>query len=326
MQHVNEGGVGEPGNAGVTDAAGAAGKTGAAAKTVAVLIAGYRFAGKSLVLQHLEQAGYTCVDNLPAGLLPEYLAHAERRGRGGSARRLAIVVDADTAGGDADTAGGDEAPRAAASALVAEAKTDLEASGGTCRIVFMYAGETALQERYAAARDAAEDAVARRDAERAALEPLKAIADLVIDSSYASPAEECERIIAAAEGSVRRPGTTVEISSFGFRYGVPQGDLVVDLRFIPNPYYVADLRPLCGKDKACADYVFSHASARDTLAGLVGLVSTMAAAYAEEGRPLLRVRIGCTGGWHRSVAMVEALGSELAGRGIRAVLRHREMK
>ncbi len=326
MQHVNEGGVGEPGNAGVTDAAGAAGKTVAAAKTVAVLIAGYRFAGKSLVLQHLEQAGYTCVDNLPAGLLPEYLAHAERRGRGGSARRLAIVVDADTAGGDADTAGGDEAPRAAASALVAEAKTDLEASGGTCRIVFMYAGETALQERYAAARDAAEDAVARRDAERAALEPLKAIADLVIDSSYASPAEECERIIAAAEGSVRRPGTTVEISSFGFRYGVPQGDLVVDLRFIPNPYYVADLRPLCGKDKACADYVFSHASARDTLAGLVGLVSTMAAAYAEEGRPLLRVRIGCTGGWHRSVAMVEALGSELAGRGIRAVLRHREMK
>ena len=72
--------------------------------------------------------------------------------------------------------------------------------------------------------------------------------------------------------------------------------------------------------------MFSHASARDTLAGLVGLVSTMAAAYAEEGRPLLRVRIGCTGGWHRSVAMVEALGSELDGRGIRAVLRHREMK
>lgn len=285
--------------------------------TVAVLVAGSRYAGKSLALRQLELSGYDCVDNLPIRLLPECLARAMARGTGRGGR-FAASIDA----------GGEDPAESAA--LLARARNDVEVAGGRCRIVFLLASDSALRERHAASDsiDAATDtaAAARRDAERSALEPIRASADLVLDTSYASPAEERDLILAAAEGEVPARSAVVELSSFGFKHGAPAGDVVVDVRFIPNPYYVPELRPLSGKDKACADYVLGHESARRALEGLVALAAAMEPAYAAQGRPVLRIRVGCTGGRHRSVAMVEALGAALAERGIAAVIRHRDLE
>ena len=289
--------------------------------TIVALIAGYRYAGKSLVLQYLEQAGYSCVDNLPPRLVPDYFARGKKKG--GGPWRAAVAVDLEDL-----VSAEDEAARDTGKSLLS-LKGTLAAAGHSCKIVFLEAGETALGDRYAAspARAAGSDAAeaARRDTERSALAPARAAADLVLDSSYASPADERDRIVALMEGERSRVETRVEISSFGHKFGIPQGDVVVDVRFIPNPYYVAALRPLSGKDKACADYVLGGEGARGSLEALISLVSAMEPAYALQGRPALRIRIGCTGGRHRSVAMAEALGAALSERGLDIAISHRDL-
>ena len=122
------------------------------------------------------------------------------------------------------------------------------------------------------------------------------------------------------------PFFTVELISFGFKYGVEIGDLVLDARFIPNPYYVDTLRPLTGKDSDCADYVFSFPVAKKTLAYLKELVLTMAEGFHQKGKTSLKICVGCTGGQHRSVALIEALAKETASLGYPVSIRHREMK
>ncbi len=285
---------------------------------VVVLIAGYRFAGKSLVLQHLEQAGFACVDNLPPGMVFGYLSH-RRAGDSGRVGRVAVALDI----ADSDEVESMQGIRE----RIAE-------TGCTCRIVFIEAGETALAERASVSRvpesgdrgNGTESvACSMRDAERARLARVRAAADLVLDSSYASPAEERDNIIALAEGKRRQVRTVVEVSSFGYKFGAPAGDIVVDVRFIPNPYYVATLRPLTGKDKDCSDYVLSNENAKIALDALIRLARAMQSAYALQGRPALRIRIGCTGGRHRSVAMVEALGATLAKGNIDTHIVHRDL-
>jgi UPF0042 nucleotide-binding protein len=117
----------------------------------------------------------------------------------------------------------------------------------------------------------------------------------------------------------------VELVSFGFKYGGESGDLVFNARFIPNPYYVDSLRPLTGKDRACADYVFGFPVARRTLELLKELVLTMAEAFEQQDRPGIKICVGCTGGQHRSVALIEALARELDARAYPVSIRHREL-
>jgi RNase adapter protein RapZ len=279
---------------------------------LAILLAGYRYSGRSLVLQRLELAGYSCVDNLPPRLVPEYLAHSkEGSTENGKDRRLAIGLDTD----------GPNGPAAALGML-----KDLRNTGCSCKLVFLEASDGALRERRAAAEDSD---VSWEDQElqnlRESMSGLRALADLVMDSSYASPLEERDRIIALVEGKPHQTRTLVDIQTFGFKYGTVQGDIVLDVRFIPNPYYVAALRPLTGMDAPCADYVLSHEGARGSVQALVGLVSSMLPSYTAQGRSSLRVRIGCTGGRHRSVAVAEALASALGAMGLPVGLRHREL-
>lgn len=276
-----------------------------------VLVAGYRHAGKSLVLQHLEQAGYLCVDNLPLRLLPDYLDHQEE-GLGGEGKRIAVALDL----GVPDPVSG----------ALPELRARLRAEGKACFLVFIGAGDTTLCERAAALRplEPAGEGRGRRESERLALAGVKAAADLDIDSSWIAPTEVRDRILTLAEGGKPEVRTVVDIGSFGYKYGPAQGDLVVDVRFVPNPYYVAALRPLSGMDRECADYVLSHDCARAALAGLASLATAMEGAYALQGRPRLSIRLGCTGGWHRSVAMAEALGAALGERGLRVSVGHRE--
>lgn len=273
-----------------------------------VLLAGYRYSGRSLVLQRLELAGYTCVDNLPPALVRDYLA----RDRGnGSPRRMAISLDTDFSGGPTE---------------VMTLLDRLAEEGSPCKLVFLEAGDGALRERQAAAEDTDlgwnEEEL---EAMRVSMAGIRARADLVLDSSYASPLEERDRIIALVEGRLHRAGTKVDVLTFGFKYGAPQGDLVLDVRFIPNPYYVAALRPLTGMDPACAEYVLGHEGARATVQALVSLVQAMLPSYTAQGRNTLRIRIGCTGGRHRSVAVADALSKALGDLGLPVSLRHREL-
>lgn len=285
-------------------------------EVLAVLLAGYRYSGRSLVLQRLELAGYTCVDNLPPKLVSDYLAHGNEGGTEGDTfgvkpRRLAIGLDTD----------GPRGPSA-----VVDMMTGIRQTGCRCKLVFMEAGDGALRERRAAAEDA--DVVwdeHELHAMREAMAGVRAMADLVLDSSYASPLEERDRIIALVEGRPHRAETTVDLLTFGFKYGAPQGDVVLDVRFIPNPYYLAALRPLTGMDPACAEYVLSHEGAKATVQALVSLVDAMVPSYAAQGRSSLRVRVGCTGGRHRSVAVAEAVAMALVTIGIPVSLRHREL-
>ncbi|MFH2112878.1 MAG: RNase adapter RapZ [Spirochaetota bacterium] len=277
-------------------------------ETQAVLLAGYRYSGRSLVLQRLELAGYTCVDNLPPKLVPEYLAHGRE---GGKPHRMAIGLDTY----------GPKGPSAVMSILDGIQKT-----GCSCKLVFMEAGDGALRERRAAAEDTDmlwddQDLQAMRES----MAGIRALADLVLDSSYASPLDERDRIIALVEGKPHRVETTVDILTFGYKFGPLQGDVVLDVRFIPNPYYVAALRPLTGLDAPCADYVLGHEGAKGTVQALVSLVGAMLPSYAAQGRSSLRVRIGCTGGRHRSVAVASALAAALVELGLPVNLRHREL-
>lgn len=279
--------------------------------TAIVLIVGYRWAGKSLLLHHLEASGYCCVDNLPVSLVRSYLSVT--RGKDAPGRKLFALALKPTPGEE--------------DSLV-QIREELKSEGLSAAIVFLSASDSTLEERRGAsqATGSAEDDPEGRDAERAALAPVKEKADLVLDSSYASPTDERDRVIALAEGGNRRVRTLVELSSFGFKYGAPAGDLVLDVRFIPNPYYVAALRPLTGKDRACSEYVLGDESAASALKALAALVESMVPAYEAQGKPVLRVRIGCTGGQHRSVAIVEALGAALADKGYEVALRHRELQ
>ena len=117
---------------------------------------------------------------------------------------------------------------------------------------------------------------------------------------------------------------TIDIGSFGFKYGAESGELVFDARFLPNPYYIEDLKPLSGMDKACADYVFGFPAAQKTLLLLKELVLTQAEGFGGHGRTSLKVRIGCTGGRHRSVALAEALAKEAGAAGYSVSITHRD--
>jgi len=118
---------------------------------------------------------------------------------------------------------------------------------------------------------------------------------------------------------------TVELKSFGFKYGDESGDLVFDSRFIPNPYYVDSLKSLTGKDPACADYIFGFPITQKTLALLKELILVMAGGFQEHGRTSLKICVGCTGGQHRSVALIEALAKEIAAMGYPVSITHREI-
>ena len=122
------------------------------------------------------------------------------------------------------------------------------------------------------------------------------------------------------------PAFTVELCSFGFKYGEESGDLVFNARFLPNPYYVDVLRPLTGKDKACADYVFSFPAAQKTLLLLKELILAQAEGFLEQERTSLKVCVGCTGGQHRSVALIEALAKEIEARGLSVSISHRDAR
>jgi RNase adapter protein RapZ len=278
------------------------------------IITGLSGAGRSEVARSLEDLGFFVVDNLPPALLTKM---AELTMRPGSPTRVAIVVDA---------RGG---------VYFSELSKALEELGGLhrdARIVFLEASDEDLVRRYEATRRRHPLAPADRVVEgirkeRQILEQLRGDADLVIDTSGLTPQELRDRVRDAFADAPPEEGLQVSIVSFGFKYGTPRdADLLFDVRFLPNPHWVPELRPFPGTDPVVRDYVQSAEDYRPYLDRLEALLDVSLPGYVAEGKSYLTIAIGCTGGHHRSVVVAEELAAWVRARGLPTVLVHRDVE
>jgi RNase adapter protein RapZ len=278
------------------------------------IITGLSGAGRSEVARSLEDLGYFVVDNLPPALLPKM---AELTMRPGSPTRVAIVVDA---------RGG------VYFGELSKALDELRGIHRGARILFLEASDEDLVRRYEATRRRHPLAPADRVVEgirkeRQILEQLRGDADLVIDTSGLTPHELRDRVRDAFADSPPEEGLQVSVVSFGFKYGTPRdADLLFDVRFLPNPHWVPELRPFPGTDPVVRDYVRGSDGYAAYLDRLQALLDVSLPGYIAEGKSYLTIAIGCTGGHHRSVVVAEELAAWIRARGLPTVLVHRDVE
>jgi RNase adapter protein RapZ len=269
------------------------------------VVTGLSGAGKATALAALVRAGVDAVDNLPAPLLPAFVGLPRER-------PAAVVVDARHADGlrVLDRVDG-------ASVLFLDARDE----------VLLRRLSESTHPHPAAHAGSLPAAVA---AERELLGGLRAIADVVVDTSDLSPEELAGRVVEAVEPQVARDGRAAmvcTVSSFGFKYGPPvEADWVVDARFLRNPFWEPELRPLTGLDRAVHDFVWDQPAAREFVDRLVSLLAWTLERSAEAGRSRLHLAVGCTGGRHRSVVLASAIAGRLGEEGLPVVLRHRDVE
>ncbi|HSB20775.1 MAG TPA: RNase adapter RapZ [Anaeromyxobacteraceae bacterium] len=282
--------------------------------TRVVILTGVSGSGKSTALRALEDAGWYCVDNLPVVLLDKLVELSQQAG--GQVPRLALVVDA------RDVRFLPEAPRSI---------EEVRRLGTRVDVLFLDASDESLVRRYSETRrrhpmagegGSVPEGIA---AERRALEPLQAMAGEVLDTTEMN-VHDLKRFVHArfAEGGAARLG--VSVVSFGFRNGIPaHADMVLDVRFLPNPYFVPELRPFAGTDGPVRDFVLGQPDAQAFLQRLADFGAFLLPRYAAEGKSYLTLAIGCTGGRHRSVAIAEELARRLRQGGTSVRVWHRDV-
>ena len=280
-----------------------------------ILISGLSGAGKSKSASFLEDMGYYVVDNLPAALIPKF-AELCMAGQG---RYDKVALVTDIRGGQTFDA-------------LFDALAQLRDMGCDYKILFVEASLETIIKRYketrrshplAKAGRSLEEAVAL---ERSALEPVRKRSEYILDTSAFSTAKlrgEMLRLFGEGDG---KPAMSVSVISFGFKNGIPlEADLVFDVRCLPNPYYIAELRHQTGLDAGVRDFVFGYQQTRDLMAHLESLLSFLLPLYVEEGKTALVIAVGCTGGHHRSVAVTRALADFIRQKGYNASESHRDM-
>lgn len=276
-----------------------------------VVITGMSGAGRSQAADHLEDLGWFVIDNVPAPLVPKL---AELVADPGSTHeRAALVVRS----GDYE-----EEIRPALDAL--------RATGQRVRILFLDAATEVLVRRYENTRrrhpTAGSSLTESIEAERQQLEPLKAEADVVVDTSDLNVHQLRAWIVELFAADSADSRLQVSVVSFGFKHGVPLDvDMVFDSRFLPNPHWVDELRPLTGRDDAVRSYVLAQPEARDFLACLDRLFELLVPAFVREGKSYLRIAVGCTGGRHRSVVIAEELARSLRQHELDPTVLHRDV-
>ncbi|MGH3737842.1 MAG: RNase adapter RapZ [Micromonosporaceae bacterium] len=278
-----------------------------------VLVTGMSGGGRSTVARALENVGYYVVDNLPQALLVTMAELAYRSG--GTARRTAMVLDVRSRAFSTDL------PRAV---------RDLTERGFQPRVVFVDADTDALIRRFESVRrphplQAGGRLVDGITAERELLREAREQADVVIDTSQMN----VNQLRARVEELFAHPetkGLRLTVVSFGFKYGLPpDADFVFDARFLPNPYWVAELRPHTGKNPDVSGYVLSQPGADEFLTAYAQLLASAAPGFEREGKRYLTVAVGCTGGKHRSVAIAEELSRRLREADLAAHAEHRDL-
>jgi UPF0042 nucleotide-binding protein len=265
-----------------------------------VLLTGMSGSGKSTATRALEDLGFFCIDNLPVILLPKMTELAAAAGA--EIHRLAIVIDA------REGRFLNDAPR-----FIDEARR----SGEPIEVLFLDSSDEVLIRRFSETRRrhplAPEGSVpAGIQSERERLADLRRMADQIIDTSSLT-VHELKSLIQSRFSPTQQGGPSLSVLSFGYRYGIPpQADLVFDVRFLPNPYFVPELKAFTGRDPRVARYVLEREETQAFLAKLSDMCEFLLPHYQREGKAYLTVAIGCTGGKHRSVAVAHALADRLS--------------
>lgn len=278
-----------------------------------IVVTGLSGAGRSQAAQVLEDLGWFIVDNLPPTLVPTIgeLANAP----GSTIGKVALVVGRGPNPGD-----------------VLPAITELRRAGTPVRILFLEAPTDVLVRRYGSTRrrhPLAEEGGTTVDAierEREILEPVKERADVVIDTGDLNVHQLRARIVDLFGGESPSNGMQTTVSSFGYKHGLPLDvDVVIDCRFLPNPFWIETLRPKTGLDPEVRDYVLGQEAATEFLKRLDGLLELLLPAYEREGKTYLAIAFGCTGGQHRSPAIAEEVARRLRRLGQKPLVTHRDV-
>lgn len=277
-----------------------------------VVVTGQSGAGRSQAANHLEDFGWFVIDNLPPALIPKVSELASAPGS--TYEKVALVAGA---GLDTDRIAG----------AVRELRDDPDAR---VRVLYLQARTAVLVNRYETSRrphpwGAERNLASAIDAERDALEVVKAEADIVIDTSDLNVHQLRDRITEAFAGE-SGPSMQTRVTSFGFKHGMPTDvDIVLDCRFLPNPHWIDELRPLRGTDAPVANYLQEQPVTQQFLAQLRKMLSMLVPAYGREGKSYLTVALGCTGGHHRSVWIAEQVAEHLADLGYQPRVTHRDI-
>jgi UPF0042 nucleotide-binding protein len=276
-----------------------------------LVITGLSGAGRSQAADDLEDLGWFVVDNLPLELLDKIVELGSGKSR---LSRLGLVIG----------------PNSSPAELLA-AISRLRASHRVI-VLFLDASTPELVRRYGSTRrrhpldDATSGLADTVERERALLEPVKAVADLVVDTTELNVHQLKTLIHETFAGGEGDEPMQIAVTSFGYKQGLPLDvDLVMDVRFLPNPHWIPDLRPLTGLDPPVRSYVFAQPPTTEFLQRFQHLLDLLLPAYAAEGKSYLSIAIGCTGGRHRSVALVEELAEWLRARGLRPRVTHRDV-
>ena len=282
-----------------------------------IIVSGMSGAGRSEAMHAFEDMGYYCVDNIPASLIGE-VANTIGLSRGGEdGRRLAVVCDAQARGYFQD--------------IVSTVET-LGSEGVVSAVVFLDADDDKLVARYKSSRrrhplcDDGATVLHGIERERSLLREIRGRADYVIDTTDLLPADLRSKLNGLFAGGEQRSGLSVSVYSFGFKHGAPlDADLVIDVRFLPNPYYDPVMRTMTGLDDLVRDYVLYNSDTDAFLKRWFALLDCVMPGYVAEGKQQLAIAVGCTGGQHRSVALAEATGDYLRTSGYRVSVAHRDL-
>ena len=266
-----------------------------------LVISGLSGAGKSQASKLFEDLGYSVVDNLPPDLLDDYLDL--RRAEPERYHRAALVLD---------IRAGDPAP------AIERARAALAADGSKLELIYLEASDATIVSRFSETRhrhplqETRSGIQASIAEERRRLARTRDLADHVIDTSGFSIAQLKDRVFATLPRDAVDDRLVIDIVTFGFKYGIPlEADVVLDVRFLTNPYWNPDLKPLSGLEEPVRDFVLGQPAANRYLDLVTELLQLTVPAYLAEGRQQLRVALGCTGGYHRSIALAEELGRRL---------------
>jgi UPF0042 nucleotide-binding protein len=280
-----------------------------------VVITGLSGSGKSLAVRSLEDLGFFCVDNLPVLLIPPFIELLQRSAE--AVHGAALVIDV------RERIFLDQFP---------ETLRGLREKGVHFLVLFFESSDDVLKRRFSESRrphpmihaaGTLEEAIRR---ERAALHPIRELADRIVDTSRFT-VHDIRAFLKNAFGDVTgQKGPNVNVVSFGFKYGIPaESDLVFDVRFLPNPFFDAGLRPLDGTAPQVRAFLDAQVETGQFMTRLQGMLDYLIPLYAAEGKTYLTVSLGCTGGRHRSVGLAESLKSYLDDRGIPATVHHRDL-
>lgn len=277
-----------------------------------VIVTGMAGAGRTSALRMLEDLGFEAVDNLPLPLLPRLL-----RGEEDAGQDLALGIDT-------------RSRRFAPRALLEELGRPTQEGGTRPELLFLDADDETLLRRFTETRRRhplahdrpVADGIAR---ERGLMAPLREVADLVIDTSRL-PLPALRRLLESRFGDGREPGPVITVMSFAYRHGLPrEADLVFDVRFLANPHYEPELRPLTGRDTVVGAFIAADEAFPSFERGLLSLLRELLPRYRREGKSYLTIALGCTGGRHRSVFVAERIARCLQGDGWRVNILHREL-